>query len=235
MKTQLATLLLVFAHHGDAAHTIRGIENQNHSMQRNLKSGKNSSKDKDYGAYRVVGGKKGFNDHSGVISFEEDPPALWIVVKKGDRKVGQCASALAEWALETYNLDLFLVERDPGSRVGPDDILVFMPKKTDADDCNDMARDIAAAPGVSDRDRDILFNDVQNIAVFDISTEDKDCDRDCKKDKKDCEADAGEDEEKLRECKKDEDKCKRECEDDCEDDCDKYWPGLFNGQCRHAC
>lgn len=140
-------------------------------MQRNLKSGSKSRKYEDHDAYRVVGGKKGFKDYSGVISFEEDPPALWMVVKKGDQKVGRCASGLAEWALETYNMDLFLVEKDPGNRVGPDDVLVFMPKKTDADDCNEMARDIAAAPGMDDRDRATnVFNDVQNIAVFDVST-----------------------------------------------------------------
>ena len=138
-------------------------------LQRKLRSGKRSGRDEDYGAYRVVGGKKGFNDNYGAISFEEDPPVLWLVVKKGDEKTGRCISSLSEWALENYNVDLAVVEKDPRNRVASEDILVFLEKKTSANECEEIANDIAEADGLSDRKRGGVFDNVENIAVFDVS------------------------------------------------------------------
>ena len=138
-------------------------------LQRKLRSGKRSGRDEDYGAYRVVGGKKGFNDNYGAISFEEDPPVLWLVVKKGDEKTGRCISSLSEWALENYNVDLAVVEKDPRNRVASEDILVFLEKKTSANECEEIANDIAEADGLSDRKRGGVFDNVENIAFFDVS------------------------------------------------------------------
>ena len=91
--------------------------------------------------------------------------------------------------------------------------------------------------------------------IWQVKTEDKDCDKKCKRDKDKGEDDAGDDvsviqsgpwrwisvhsfsslnitlsslllqEDELRECKKDEDRCKKDCEEECEDDCDDFWPG----------
>jgi len=233
MKTQLATLLLVFAHHGAAAHNVRG------NPHRNLKkSGRSAGKKDSNEAYRVVGGKKGFNDgkSSYSISFEPDPAILWLVIDKNDDKTGKCVSAISEWALENYRMDLAVVEKEPKSdRLAPDDIIVFVDKNTKADDCEDLANEIANSPGFSERTRGGIFDDgEQNIAVFDVNPEDKKCESDCRKDKKDCEDNATTDQQRAA-CRDAEKDCKDDCEEDCEDDCDKWWDGPFNEACRRAC
>lgn len=116
-------------------------------------------------------------------------------------------------------MDLAVVEKEPKSdRLAPDDIIVFVDKNTKADDCEDLANEIANSPGFSERTRGGIFDDgEQNIAVFDVSLyfekavfvlnlvrnwysyfipveqvnpEDKKCESDCRKDKKDCEDNA---------------------------------------------
>jgi hypothetical protein len=113
-------------------------------------------------------GKKGFE--SNVISFD-DPAMLWLVVKKGDSKVGQCVSAISEWALDNYALDLAVVQKDPKDKAAGEDIVVFLDDKTDADECQEIANDILATPGFSEHKRGGVFDTgVQNIASFDVSS-----------------------------------------------------------------
>jgi hypothetical protein len=235
MKTSLATLLLVFAHHGAAAHTIRGIED--HTPHRDLKEGRSKKKDKDSNeAYRVIEGKIHHSKDYNTIRFKEDPPVLWLVVKKGDEKAGSCVSDIAEWVLEEFNMDLAVIENDPKDRVKDEDIVAFIEKKPSTAECRDIADEIEDAPGMSDRRRGGMFDSgEQNLAFFDIKTEDKDCDKDCKKDKDKCEDAAGDDEEALDECKKEERDCKKDCEEECEDDCDDKWDGIFNSACKKKC
>lgn len=148
-------------------------------LRRYLKSGRGGSKSKDSDAYRVVGGKNGFkkkDNKSYIIDFQDETPdettpILWLVIDKDEEKVGKCVSAISEWALENYAMDLGVVDKEPKSdRLAPDDILVFLDKKPSADECQDIANEIANDPGFSQRKRGGLFdNGQQNIAVFDVS------------------------------------------------------------------
>jgi hypothetical protein len=200
MKTQLATLLLVFAYHGAAgefadvtwfhysddttrrralihanhitAHNIRGTKFQS-ELDRHLKSKKgDKNKDKDNQAYRVVGGKKKFNDNKNTISFQEDPAILWLVIDSNDQnKVGQCATAISTWSLENYAMDLAVVEKEPKDKdLADEDIVVFLEKNTKAEECQAIVNEIANAPGFSARKRGNVFDHgQQNIAIFDVS------------------------------------------------------------------
>jgi len=234
MKTNLATLLLVFAFHGAAAHSIRGIED--HTPHRTLKE-RRSKKDKDNEAYRVIEGKvKHSKDYSNTIRFDEDPPVLWLVVKKGDEKTGRCVSEIGEWLLEEYNMDLAVIEKNPKDRVHDDDIVVFIDSKPSSSECSEIAEDIADVPEVNERRRGGMFDSgEQNLAYFDVEPED-DCDKKCKKKKKECEKDVDdeEDEDALKECDDEEKDCKDECEDKCEKDCKDNW-GIFEDACKRAC
>lgn len=93
------------------------------------------------------------------------------MIDKDEEKVGKCVSAISEWALENYAMDLGVVDKEPKSdRLASDDILVFLDKKPSADECQDIANEIANDPGFSQRKRGGLFdNGQQNIAVFDVS------------------------------------------------------------------
>jgi len=217
MKTQLATLLLVFAYHGAAAHNIRGTESDRH-----LRSSKGGNQKIGNQAYRVVGGKKNFNDN-------KCSAVLWLVVDSKDQnKVGKCATAISIWALENYAMNLAVVDKEPNdNRLCEDDIVVVLEKNIKTEECEDLVNEVANSPGFSARKRGGVFDDgQQNVAVFDIDPEDKKCEKDCIK-QDDCDNAAD-----PKGC---EDSCKKECEKECKDDCDKYWKGLFNEQCRKAC
>lgn len=233
MKTQLATLLLVYACHGASAHTLRGTENHSPIQQhRRAKSDKDGhSGDSGNDAYRVVGGKKGFRDYSFDVK-----PILWLVVDKSDEKTGECIDDIADEVLNEYDMDMAVVEKEPNDdKLAEDDIVVVLPKKTNKDTCEDIWNDIESDEGFKSRKRNGLFDTgTQNIAVFDVNTEDKKCDHDCSSDKRRCEA-AANDQNALDQCKKDERDCKKDCEDDCKDDCDDNWPGIFNQQCKDSC
>lgn len=234
MKTQLATLLLVFAYHGAAAHNIRGTKFQS-AIDRHLKR---SDEGKDNAAYRVVGGKKKFTDNKNTISFIEDPAILWLAIDSKDQnKVGKCATAISTWALENYALDLAVVEKEPKDKdLADEDIVVFLEKNTKAEECEALVNEIANSPGFSARKRGNVFDHgQQNIAVFDVDPADKKCESGCSKDKKTCESAANGDADALDACRDDEKECKDDCEEECKDDCDKWWKGLFNEQCRKAC
>lgn len=235
MKAQLATLLLVFASHGASAHTLRGNENRiskkQHRMARSDKDGHSGNSGND--AYRVVNGKKGFRDYSFDVK-----PILWLVVDKNDDKTGKCINVIAQEALNNYDMDLAVVDKDPkDDRLANEDIVVVLPKKTDADTCEDIWNDIESDEGFSNRKRNGLFDTgTQNIAVFDVDTKEKNCDHDCSSDKKRCENAANPlDPNALDRCKKEERDCQKDCEDDCKDDCDDNWPGIFNQQCKDNC
>eukprot|EP00804_Cyclotella_cryptica_P028862 CCRYP_008442-RA/>CCRYP_008442-RA protein AED:0.22 eAED:0.22 QI:377/1/1/1/1/1/6/280/236 len=236
MKTQLATLFLVFASHGaSAAHTLRGTEPHSSIEQhRNAKSNKDGHNgDSGNDAYRVVNGKKGFRDYSFDVK-----PILWLVVDKNDDKTGKCINVIAQEALNNYDMDLAVVDKEPkDDRLASDDIVVVLPKKTNADTCENIWNDIESDEGFSNRKRNGLFDTgTQNIAVFDVNTQDKSCERDCSDDKKKCEKSADpNDPNALNKCKKDESSCKKDCEKDCKDDCDDNWPGIFNQQCKDNC
>lgn len=150
-------------------------------LSRYLKSGRSGKKGKDYyndnDSYRIINGKKGFrDDKSYVISFddeEEEYPILWMIAEDGDTsEVGKCVSAISEWVLDSYAMDLAVVDKEPkDDRLARDDIIVFIDKKTDAYDCQDIADDLANDAGLGSRKRGGP-NDSgqQNLAVFDVSS-----------------------------------------------------------------
>ena len=145
---------------------------QHYSFQphRTLKE-RRSKKDNDNEAYRVIEGKvKHSKDYSNTIRFDEDPPVLWLVVKKGDEKTGRCVSSIGEWLLEEYNMDLAVIEKNPKDRVHDDDIVVFIDSKPSSSECSDIAEDIADVPEVNERRRGGMFDSgEQNLAYFDVS------------------------------------------------------------------
>lgn len=116
-------------------------------------------------AYRVVNGKRGFRDYSFDIK-----PILWLVVDKNDDKTGKCIDSIAEEALNDYDMDLAVVDKEPkDDSLAANDIVVFLPKKTDADTCDDIWNDIESDESFSSRKRNGLFDTgTQNIAVFDV-------------------------------------------------------------------
>ena len=120
----------------------------------------------------MVSGKKGFNDKTYSISFEPDPAILWLVIDKNDKSTARCISAVSEWVLEEYAMDLAVLDKEPkDNRLAPEDIIVLFDKKTDADDCQVIANEIANDPGFSDRKRGGIFDEgQQNIAIFDVSS-----------------------------------------------------------------
>lgn len=99
---------------------------------------------------------------------------LWIVVDKKDiqSRVGRCVSALSEFVLDTYAMDLAVTDKEPrDDRLGPDDIIVFLDKDTYSYDCNVLANDLANDATFKSRKRGGPLDDgEQNIAVFDVST-----------------------------------------------------------------
>lgn len=116
-------------------------------------------------AYRVVNGKRGFRDYSFDIK-----PILWLVVDKNDDKTGKCIDSIAQEALNDYDMDLAVVDKEPkDDSLADDDIVVFLPKKTDEDTCDDIWDDIESDESFSSRKRNGLFDTgTQNIAVFDV-------------------------------------------------------------------
>jgi hypothetical protein len=116
-------------------------------------------------AYRVVSGKRGFRDYSFDVK-----PMLWLVIDKNDVKTGKCIDSIAEEALNDYDMDLAVADKGPkNDKLADDDIVVFLPKKTDADTCDDIWDDIESDEGFSSRKRNGLFDTgTQNIAVFDV-------------------------------------------------------------------
>ena len=118
----------------------------------------------------IEGKVKHSKDYSNTIRFDEDPPVLWLVVKKGDEKTGRCVSSIGEWLLEKYNMDLAVIEKNPKDRVHDDDIVVFIESKPSSSDCSDVAEDIADVPEVNERRRGgMLDSGEQNLAYFDVS------------------------------------------------------------------
>lgn len=147
-------------------------------LNRYLKSGRGEKKDKYYSdndSYRIINGKKGFRDNNSyVIGFDdEEPPILWMVAKDGDSsKVGKCVSAISEWVLDNYSMDLAVVDKEPkDDRLERSDIVVFIDKKTYASDCQDIADQLANDSSFKSRKRGgVNDSGQQNLAVFDVSS-----------------------------------------------------------------
>lgn len=151
--------VLIHANH-ITAHNIRGTE-----IDRHLKSSKGGNQKNGNQAYRVVGGKKNFNDN-------KCSAVLWLVVDSKDQnKVGKCATAISTWALQNYAMNLAVVDKEPNdNRLCEDDIVVVLEKNIKAEECEDLVNEVANSPGFSARKRGGVFDDgQQNVAVFDVS------------------------------------------------------------------
>jgi hypothetical protein len=68
-------------------------------------------------------------------------------------------------------MNLGVVEKEPKDQdLADEDIVVFLDKNTDAEECQALVNEIANAPGFSARKRGNVFDHgQQNIAVFDVS------------------------------------------------------------------
>lgn len=157
--------------HLNSLHISFLVQHYSFQPHRDLKEGRSKKKDKDSNeAYRVIEGKIHHSKDYNTIRFKEDPPVLWLVVKKGDEKAGSCVSDIAEWVLEEFSMDLAVIENDPKDRVKDEDIVAFIEKKPSTAECRDIADEIEDAPGMSERRRGGMFDSgEQNLAFFDVS------------------------------------------------------------------